>query len=178
MNVIIAGCWRTGTTAVYNIARLILSLEGEVYSCFVDEYDYVKAEAARHTVIKVHKFSNTWLERADKIITTYRDSRDILDSMQRFKGTGGSGNASEDTNIIRGLEHWGLWQQHTNYLALFNRLTRSPAMLVSQIAGTLGVKISNAEVYRLTEEFQNIKPPLTGVDPITLLHHNHITKQS
>ena len=125
MRILIAGCWRTGTTALYNITRLICEADGETYAQEDGRYDIETGKEAKHQIVKTHKFNPSWVEWASTldevliqaphrlqkfykprrlIFVTDREEAEILASMERFKKTGGTGNATNKENIIRGLK--------------------------------------------------------------------------
>ena len=47
MKILITGCWRSGTTALYNLVRVICLEHGTVYSSFEDQFDDDEAEKIR-----------------------------------------------------------------------------------------------------------------------------------
>lgn len=167
--IIVCGCWRSGTTALYNLVRAICLRNGTVYGCFEDQYK--GGNPAEWHIVKVHKFDIKWVEWADFVFTIFREPSETLESMKRFHDTGGRELDAND--LLRGLAYWGLYQEHTNFLTYYPQLKRCPEKLVFKIARVLGVK---PDEKKTVQQWEQIKPPETGFDPVTLLHANHITQ--
>lgn len=174
MRIIIAGCWRSGTTALFNLVRTIAEQDGTVYAVFADKYDAIEAFPGNYDyeIVKVHKFSHDWPMWADMVFTIWREPDEVLESMKRFF-------AGQDEETIirdygRGLTWFGLYNRKSHYEANYAQLSRSTEKLARHLAGLMGIEIDEKETVR---RFRRIKPPKTGYDPVTLLHANHITKK-
>lgn len=178
MRVLIAGCWRSGTTAVYNLVRLILESDGKTLSCFEDEYINRKQEKNRHELLKAHKYRAdekkhgiSLIDWADYIITIFRDPVEVMESMRVF--------FTEETEeqiqsrLLRGLSYWGKYQYYADYQINYDQLARCPEKLVREISVMLRINVDEKAIIR---EFDKIKPPKSGQDKKTLLYANHIRK--
>lgn len=179
MRVLVAGCWRSGTTALYNLVRLILETDGTTLACFEDDYFKHKDLTFTHELLKAHKFKNNELKYGinlvdwpDCIITVFREPGEVLDSMRRFYTDESEEEVQE--RRARGLAYWGKYQYYADYQANYEQLFRSTEKLAREIAAVLGIEIDEREIVR---QFRLIKPPREGYDKVTLLHSNHITKK-
>jgi hypothetical protein len=170
MRILVAGCWRSGTTGLYNLVRLICQEHGQAFACFDDTYNESIGGEFDFEVVKVHKYRREWLEWADVVITIWREPKDVYLSMCRFW--------NEEQNEImekygRGLTWFGLYNRHANYESHFNQLSRSTEKLARHLAEVIGVEIDEKDIVR---QFRQVRPPKRGYDPVTLLHSNHVTK--
>lgn len=195
MKILIAGCWRSGTTALYNLVRLICEADGDTLACFSDRLTDESAEY-KHVVVKAHKYSADLAEWADDvpgvsywmphsmkkyfkrrklIFVTYREAREISASMRRFKAAGGKGNAADKNNLSRGLQYSAMYQEHCIMLVSFSYfgVEQSEKMLIDRIRQILGISCDVGAVWK---RFRELQPPEKGSDPVTLLHSNHITQ--
>jgi len=174
--IIVAGIYRSGTTALYNIVRLICESEGDTWSEFLN--DEIKPEELPELdfqILKAHKYHDkrtpAFIDEHTIVLTTFRENRDILASIYRAK---------EQMKDFRGQQHdipkYNEWQQHWNihsvYQVHFNKLIQNPKRIIRDIARLLKITVNEEEVY---QKFVACKPPKEGIDPITLLHAGHIT---
>lgn len=173
MRILIAGCWRSGTTAIYNLARVICEEQGTVYCCFEDTYNESEGGKHDYEIVKVHKYKESWADWADCVITIFREPDEVLRSMKRFEKTGG--RKLDISDLLRGLAYWGFYQQHTDLCLNYSQLIRSPEKTARLIAQAIGLIIESS-AREVVRKWMLIKPPKNGVDSVTLLHHNHITK--
>lgn len=179
MRVLVAGCWRSGTTALYNLVRLILESDGQTLSCFEDDYFKYSDLEFTHELLKAHKFKSNEVKHGislvdwpDYIITIFREPGETLDSMRRFYREESEKEIQE--RLARGLSYWGKYQFYADYQANYDQLFRSTEKLAREIASVLGIEIDEKAIVRA---FRQIEPPKEGYDKITLLHANHITNK-
>lgn len=171
MRILIAGCWRSGTTALYNLVRVICMEHGKVYSCFEDDYKENIGTEYDFEIVKVHKYKIDWVEWSDCVFTVFREPQEVLDSMTRFGRTGG--RKLETGDALRGLAYWGHYQMYSAYCVNYAQIKKGSFKMVTDISKAIGVKVYPPDII---EKWAEIKPPKTGFDPVTLLHSNHITK--
>ena len=69
--ILMAGPWRSGSTGIFNLVRVICGFYGRVYSCFEDQYNAEEAGMYDFQVLKTHKYKPALVDWADLIITTY-----------------------------------------------------------------------------------------------------------
>ncbi len=80
-----AGISRSGSTWLYNAARLLLSHDGaaKVAGAWIEDYD--ADDPAPVHLVKLHDPDAMLAEKADLVLTGRRDLRDIAASIQRMK---------------------------------------------------------------------------------------------
>lgn len=171
MRILIAGAKRSGTTALFNLTRLICEAHGATYAVFEDQYNEAVGETHDFEIVKIHKFRHEWLNWSDRIITILREPEDVWQSMCRFFADDPEELRREYGRNLTWLAMWNYW---SDYEAHYNQLTRSTEKLARKIGEALGLDVAEKEIVR---GFRKIKPPRKGVDPVTLLHANHITKR-
>lgn len=78
--VLCAGVMRSGSTWAYNATRFLLQAEraAPVYGSWISDYDPSRTE--KFHVVKIHEGNNSIAIRAQVIITSHRDLRDIVAS--------------------------------------------------------------------------------------------------
>lgn len=172
MRILVAGVWRSGTTAVFNLVRVICQEHGKVYSCFADDYDKEKGSSFDYEIVKVHKFKEKWLEWPDIVFTTFREPQDVLRSMQNFGDSGG--RVLNHNDALRGFAWLALYNQKVDLIVHYNQIARKSPGMIKNIASEIGLKVNTRAV---VQKWIDIKPPKEGFDPITQLYSNHISDE-
>lgn len=166
--IIIAGIYRSGSTWLFNVVRLIFP---RCYSCFESDYDPENDKPVH--VIKAHKFRPDLIDHNTVVLTSWRDLEDIKKSMQRLKDQGRDGNYTEwDDRYVTWFVNW---QIKSIYCLDFSRIERCPAKVIDEVALSLGQIVKEKKIQ---EEIENIKFPNKGIDPLTLFHRDHITRKN
>lgn len=171
MRILTVGQRRSGSTALFNLIRVVCEQNGRTYGCFEDTYDEDIADQCDFVIIKAHKYKEELVHWADVVFTIFREPEDVKASIERFAKKGGKEYTDKD--FIRGLAWWGLYQFHASYCVYFNQIVRSPGTVARRTAEIMDLVIDEKKVIAT---FNRIQPPKTGYDPITLLHANHVTK--
>lgn len=162
MIVVIAGIKRSGSTAQFNMVRLIL----EKAFSEVHVTGNPKDLKAPCTIVKIHTFDKTLFEKADHVFTTSRDLVEIQESLSRFNRP----NSRNMRQMMNALKKWRKKSLHMHY----KEITNSPLYCINRIAHTFDFKIDSSEILK---EFEAIKPPTDkDYDARTMLFCNHITK--
>ena len=77
-----AGMQRSGSTWLYNAARLLLSDDPQISKslscCWVEDLDKVPDE--KYILIKIHEFESEIVQKSNFVFYSYRDIRDSLAS--------------------------------------------------------------------------------------------------
>jgi len=167
MIVVIAGIYRSGSTAQYNMVRLILeSVYGKKAVNCVGNPNKVKKGI---NIVKLHPFNKSLFNKADFIFTTDRPDKEIKKSMIAFSN---KSECSDDflKKIKKDLALWRRRSVHQDY----NLIKNKPNKCIDQIIKTLKLKVDPNKIYH---EFANIRPPSQKdhYDPRTFLFHKHIT---
>jgi hypothetical protein len=171
--VLVAGVPRSGSTWLYNAARLILASSGRVRAGWIDDIDLGCASDIP-TLAKIHEFDSATAGAADIVLTSRRDLEQIAASALRFAW------AKTHDELIEFLE--GVVAKHEAWGAVsdlevtYEQLTRDPGATVKRIARTLSVPIQSDQADDVAQTLTRLRfdgPPGT-YDPVTLLHPKHV----
>lgn len=199
MHILVAGSWSTGSTALFNLTRLLCEADGPTWACYDDEY-WQAAVDCKHSVVKTHKFQDHWVDWADDatpgllgwvdgrmrkhynprklIFVADRDEGEVIKSMERFRDSGGKTLRADPSKALRGFRHAGWYLEHSilkvDYKYFRERRTQKHLVLANKIREILRFNISDADLRKVVLEFEKIRPPDEGYDAKTLLHFNHI----
>ena len=149
--IVCAGLPRSGSTWLYNAARLTLEHVGlgPVYGAWVDDYDPAgdRGAAARAHLVKVHDFATDLAGRAEVVIASVRDLPAIAASMRRM------GFVKSDDELEQGIagaiDAFEAWAGVAGYVMRYETMTADRP----------------AEVIRLAAAY----------DPVSLLHPRHVS---
>ena len=172
MLIVVAGIKRSGSTAQFNMVRLVL----EEY--FGKEYvlttgnpkEAINLHNQGNIVIcKYHPFDKSLFQNADFIFTTSRNMVQVKESMLRFYGV----NDMPKRGISVMRKHLRAWQEGS-FNQTFEEIVNFPIACIQNITGFIGIKEDfGIEVFN---NFKEIKPPESGYNKETFLFSNHITK--
>lgn len=174
--VIAAGAYRSGSTWLYNAARLALSLAGHsVYGRFYDG-TYDPEDPARFHVVKVHRFEDEVLEVARVVLTSIRDPRDIGASAVRrglIESTPEAVVSFVEEAVLDGYERW---RPHAALAMRYEELHggQAPEILRRLLAVLEPLGVTGVSVDELERELESLRPG-ARYDRETLLWPNHLT---
>ena len=174
--VIAAGAYRSGSTWLYNAARLALRKAGHsVYGRFYDG-TYEPEDPARFHVVKVHRFDEEVLEVADIVLTSIRDPRDIAASAVRRGLIGVDTDEVEAFVAEAVLAGYARWRPHAALVLRYEELRagagRDYLARLLEILAPYGA--DRVDVDDLLRELDALRPT-TAYDRETLLWPNHVT---
>ena len=172
MRIVIAGLYRSGSTWLFNVVRLICQQHGTVYSCFGDKYEAYEAMKYDFQVVKVHKFDEIWIKDS-VILTSWRPWREVRKSMIRLRQQGHTGNKTQHIRLVSFIEDLARWNCHNNYMMHFEDIYTRPYGVINDVSAAIGLECNTRKIFN---KVSKIKPPSKGVDNKTLLHAGHITK--
>lgn len=180
MRVIAAGMYRSGSTWLYNACRILLNEHSDsVYSCYEADFTKNKAKGYEHVLLKAQRYRKSLHESADKIITIHRHIDDVKASMVRRKKFVEDGfvNESRVESFGKFYKHTANWIKYAHCVVDYWMIENAPIVAMEMISESMELNIDWITLTQLQERLENIKPPESGYDPVTLLHANHITKQ-
>lgn len=163
------GMMRSGSTWLYNAARLILGASVDL-TCglAVDVTDYTGT-----VLLKTHEVGRELLARADVVLYSYRDIRDVLASRFRFMGTVPTMGAAD-----RLIAECDTIEPIADYAMRYESMILDPLTEVELIAGAVDARVDASavvseldELRRCPVETDNGKP----YDALTLYHPGHVT---
>lgn len=170
--ILVAGMPRSGSTWLYNAARLVLSRRGEVYGCWVD--DYRPDHAAACHLIKLHSFDPGLAGDAGAVLTSRRHLCGIARSLIRMGWARG-----EDHLIARlrkAIQDDARWRPLACYDLRYEAGVRSAAA-VRAMARSLAVELLPGEAEAIVEEIDALRagPAGAAFDKVSLLHGDHVS---
>ncbi len=171
--VLAAGMQRSGSTWLYNAARLILSRqEPQVYGCWVDDFDPARSDITPVTIVKIHSIDLGWAERADVILTCHRDLRDVAASM-RDMGWADDDNAVKRVTNARTCHEF--WSKRADADLAYSLIRERPTDAIVSIAETLETRVSADQARQIAEAIDALsaREPESRYDSVTLLHRQH-----
>ena len=172
MLIVVAGIKRSGSTAQFNMIRLVLE------TFFGKEYVYTTGDPKvalnlnsenRIVLIKYHPFDKRLFAEADFIFTTSRPIEEVKDSMLRFYGVNNMPKRGLSV-MQRHLRNW----RSASFNQTFSEIVNLPINSIRNIIGYIGIEEDVAE--EVYHQFRKVKPPESGYDKETFLFSNHITK--
>ena len=174
--VVCAGLPRSGSTWLYNAARLILerSGDGAVLGAWIDDLDPASddARAARHIVVKTHAHDPDLAARADAVLMSHRDLPEIAASMRRVGFVDRDEEALDA--IDAALAHAEAWERDARVRIGYDEIVSRPRAAVALIARALGVDLAEDDAASIARDIPREAPGgADAYDPVTLLHPNH-----
>jgi hypothetical protein len=172
--ILVAGMIRSGSTWLYNAARLILIYEShDVYGCWIDDLDENKAGVAGNVLVKIHAMNDAIASKADIILTCHRDLRDVALSIQDI------GWASDDSKVVDQVGYaracHDYWLPKAALNISYEYICGHPIDALRKIAKVIGCHLSERQLADVATELSNMKIDSTknGYDLANLLHPNH-----
>lgn len=177
--ILIAGVPRSGSTWLYNVARMLLERVGPVHGYWIDDYREAGSPPTPDDgtlLIKLHEFEQPLADAADVVLTSRRDLVEIAASADRL---GWAKTDDELTAFIDGVvwKHEA-WRAVSAYELAFERLARDAESEVLAIAEIIGVQITPADAEAIARQVasQRFDGDKGTYDPRTLLHPRHIAR--
>jgi hypothetical protein len=177
------GMYRSGSTWLYNAVRLTLEKAGAPDLAAGVIADKDKILAHRTALIKAHDFDAALAARADVILSSHRDLRDVIASLSRMFHTDFSTAALRQT-----FNDYVQWAQVADYDLHYERLLTDKLTELKAIAAVLRLPpqiLEQLPYEAILEEItaqsmaaQTFKARAFNerpYDPVTLLHDGHIT---
>lgn len=171
LTVLVAGMPRSGSTWVFNAARLLLATNGRpVHAAWVADRD--PEDPAPVHLVKVHTPDKAGFPY-DLVLTTRRPMDECLASLIRM------GWLKPDAEAIRAklriqTSLYDYWAARSTLETVYDEILRHPVSAVARIAEALGLAPDEARDARLAADLAAMRAPEGGLyDPKTLLHPHH-----
>jgi hypothetical protein len=169
--VLCAGIPRSGSTWLFNAARLLLERRGPVTSGWIEDVGRSPDPDAT-TLIKLHGFDERLATRADVVLTSRRDLVEIAASAVRLGWISDRGAADFIDGVV--AQH-AAWAAYASYELAYERLRGGAAGVVGEVGAALGVEVDPRDAAEIGERIDRFS--YTGAsgtyDPVTLLHPRH-----
>ena len=163
MHVIAAGLRRTGSTWLYNVARL-----GYAKNPTAAGFGPVKHFPEHYEVIKSHAFCESYRPhlKSCTVLMSVRDPRDIAASAIRH------GEIPDiDFFLKKEYHNYLQWRPYVNLEIRYEDIAEHPIQTIENILNILG---SKKDPIQVATEVKNLPFPEYH-DPLTELWHNHVT---
>lgn len=178
VRIVCAGMPRSGSTWLYNAARLLLRAAGHsVYGEWI--YDYDPEHGCTHEVLKIHHHDETLAATADRVLTSRRDPRDVVASLLKRGWTTGGADALHQ---ISWYVIWHTkWHKVSNLEVVYHELMADQRRALEQVATALQLDLDQARLDVVLAQLEDVRRAAAGAeratrdqDPATLLHPKHI----
>lgn len=168
----ICGIKRSESTVMFNLVRIALKMAG--YTVNIHGHDYTPRTVPEGEVdlVKRHKFSKEIAEAADHIFLTDRKDEEIIASLTRFNGK--EPYEGRIADMRKHLDKWKGYTDEIHYWPYYLWKTKAE-YYTDGIIRALGLDLYWEDVY---SNFNEIEPPESGQDPVTLMFSNHITSDN
>jgi len=170
-----AGMPRSGSTWLYNAARLIMlhsKLTSNTFSCgWIRDLDF--PPQVDIMLIKVHNLPQFVAKKADLILYSYRDIRDALASSKRKSGKEPSMDRARYL-----IELDTKWRKLSDFTMRYETMIKNPNDIIERLASILEVKDIDSEY--IVNEINKLSYDSPGqkkneYNMVNLLHQKHIT---
>ncbi len=172
------GMYRSGSTWLYNAARLVLQRAGvrDLGAGWVAE----KAALLRHAnaLIKIHAYDPGLAARADVVLTSHRDLRDVAASLFRKFELDFSIDPIRET-----MRDYSRWAKIAAYDLHYERLLVDKLAALRGVAAALELPTPTVAALPLEEilseidreRFEEGRATAKRYDAVNLMHENHVT---
>jgi hypothetical protein len=175
--ILAAGPYRSGSTPLYNIARLVLEREGNrITSGWIDD---IAAPVDSTVLLKVHEWHSGLARRADVVLTCHRDLRAVARSLASMGWLWGYNipGASAIDHIGTIVRLHAQWSARAAVDLRYEDMVRDWTDATARIAHALGVTLISRALAEIVRMVRDMPAPLeggtSGYDPRTLLFPKH-----
>lgn len=175
---ICAGMFRSGSTWLYNAARVSLThanIQG-LAGGWVSEKDRLLAQ--ENSIVKIHLFDPALAATKGIILTSHRDLRDVAASLRRKFQV-----PSIMDKLREAVENHALWERLAAFDLRYENLLTDRMRELRRVAGALGLPAATVASLPYDailreiegEKFSDQRLAAEGHDKVNLLHAGHIT---
>lgn len=171
--IVVAGMRHSGSTALFNIVRILLLQKGIDFVSGYSEHEGIIKKIKDSSfvgLIKTHELRDDVIDVADIVLTSKRDLRDAVASAVRrdFPLLKKIGGAVEYAKYNRSL--YELWHPYSNYQLEYEKFILEPNVCIHEVAAAIG--ITGIDVDKVYEDLIHL--PQNDYKN-TLLSEIHIT---
>lgn len=175
--VIIAGVPRSGSTWLYNAARLICeAAELDVHACWVADYDPAAHAGSDIHLVKLHHAKHLTFPH-HRLLTTRRNLEERLASLLRMGWIGSAPEAILEA--AKGQASlYAYWNERADLEIAYDEIEKAPADAVERIAEILRLPLRSSDRDRISKALTElpgaeVKKCTKGYNETTLLHPGH-----
>jgi len=173
-----SGMPRSGSTWLYNAARLILLNSQKTHDLvsfgWIGDLDSIPKK--KIMLIKIHSYDISWVKKSQIILYSYRDIRDALASAKR--------KFEQQPSIERAdayILQYKQWKNEADFIMRYESMLNDPLGTLEKLASTLNIK--DVKLTEILTEINSLSYQSTGIkneayNMENLLHKGHITNGS
>jgi hypothetical protein len=171
--IVAAGAVRSGSTMLYNIARLLLAQQGPLTA---GSYRDLAEPLGSTVLVKIHRCEPAMAKRANIVLTCHRDLRDVVRSLA---GMGWLSTGPTLFDQIGQIVHQhSQWKPIAAADVAYEAMMRDLRASVVEIASVLGVDAAHTDIDAVVRTVSAMPSPATlpegqPHDFTTLMHVNH-----
>lgn len=164
MKVLCAGMVRSGSTWLYNAARLTMLLNGPVQSGW---HAWCKGNREDRWCLKVHEFRQELHDEADIIFTSYRDLRSVKSSWVKL-----TGKRIRMAQVVKTHDLWAASPKCKLDLK-YEHMMNYKRRYISTIGMHLGILLTVDQIDEIYNELESMSNSRKKPHNVTLLHRRH-----
>jgi hypothetical protein len=170
--VLTAGMPRSGSTAVFNIARLLLERQGDpLTSGWIEDV----TEPVQPTVLlKVHDWHLDLAHRAEVVLISHRDLRAVARSLAGMGWLWPEGSALDHLDSL--VRTQAQWSTVSSLDLRYETMIQDWPTTAAQIASAIQIDLPRAELETIARQVATMPtevPADRKYNPVTLLHRGH-----
>ena len=173
--IVSAGMPRSASTWLYNVARLILESDPEIKKDLTSGWieDLKRIPSTPIILVKTHEYVPDLAEKAQFILYSYRDIRDVIASLYR------KFNVSPTVEgAAANIAQYEKWRMCADFVMKYEDMKRSPESVVKNLAEKLGYPNINPSfiISKLNEMSYETEGKKNSAYHLSNLYHKgHIT---
>jgi hypothetical protein len=168
--IVAAGATRSGSTALFNMLRLLVEQSGApVTAGWVDD---VTEPLKRTLIVKIHEWHPMLAKRANVVFTCHRDLRHVVRSLGAMKWL----HTSPAMQIARIVQHQAGWAQTAALDLRYEDMIADLNQAVGRVAAALGFKDDRFDLNAIARQVEGMPSPGPNdqkYDLTSLMHQNH-----
>jgi hypothetical protein len=170
--ILVVGCYRSGTTALFNLVRLVLKHTGKDYDGYF--WGGKTMSNKEYQLVKTHTYSKAFAKKAYKIFIAYRKLSEIKKSMSALKNVGDRYANAANLEYLETAQGFAKqWLAEADYIQHFDTLVNMPLLIIGDIYEELNIKYDTKQAMKILKEFRSLKAPKKGHNEETLLTETH-----
>jgi hypothetical protein len=168
--IVAAGAIRSGSTALFNMVRLLLEQSGTPLTAgWVDD---VKQPLKTTLLVKIHEWHPMLSKRANVVLTCHRDLRYVVRSLGAMKWL----DTSPAMQVAHIVQNHAEWAQTAALDLRYEDMVANLNQAVHRVAATLGFKDAGLDLDAVIHEVEGLPSPTRSdrkYDPTSLMHTRH-----
>ncbi|MDE5446539.1 sulfotransferase domain-containing protein [Bradyrhizobium hipponense] len=169
--ILAAGTQRSGSTWVFNVARLILRTQDpNLKTAWIDDYVPGTETSA---LLKIHIPDDQWSERAETVLTCHRDLRDVIVSLhdRGWVNKDDKGAALAAAKTTRECHEY--WSARSDIDLSYVEIINHPQTSAQRIARACGISIDPNTAAQIVHEVDGLIDGVASYNTENQLHPNH-----